>query len=363
MNYDIPQAAKEFFEANAQQPVDLISHIIMGNVGAVYTINCPYCAVTKSVPMLGTLQTDDLNFGFELECECGYTPSVDALYRDLMQARTSEKMCLRGTHGNKLLAESLAPLAESISDAELVPRVKRKEFESAIQSAAARSNIPKWAVGRLLELYMPSSPVTKAAASHYASVLRAFRFVDKAHTQCWIRSPALCCHVSGVSTPEMFGTLPRAQKKYRGFIKLVAQKDGSPVVPTSDADLFWHTHQLSPEPYRQYCNRTLGILMDHDDKERPGGRNDAFSKTNDLYVEKFGEEYDACLCWSCELERNDKEMGRKKCSPMSDSLEDWSRRVAVVFWKEVESRRKEGRKGLNRDGLEKVLRRGPQKVA
>lgn len=249
-----------------------------------------------------------------------------------------------------------------MSEAELASNRNPDQFVHTIHAAGARSNIPSWAVEGLLDLYIPTSPATKAASSHYASVLRSFRFVDKTHDQGWLRSPALYSVVH--SSPEdVVGTLPRGQQKYRGFLKLVRQADNGSVTPTTDIDLFWHTHQLSPGPYRQFCIRHVGRFMNHDDKVAEESLTRTFDNTQELYTQQFGGEYDGCLCWPCEMERNDRDTAGKGGLSVTEERHDWNRRVCVVFWQEVESRRQASRRGLDRTSLDKVLARGPQLAA
>ncbi|KAL4922702.1 hypothetical protein BDW62DRAFT_171583 [Aspergillus aurantiobrunneus] len=215
---------REFWDSISEEPANLITQLTTGNRDLVYyNIHCPYCEITKQAPILTTLQTDDINQGFELKCDCGYTPLVDALYRDLLRVQQTGEMCLRGTYLRRSLGDALRPLAASMSETELAPQSKPEQFFGAIHAAGARSNSLDWAVKRMLELYIPTSPITKAASAHYASVLRAFRFAGKMHDQCWLRSPALCYVASSSSAEDVVGTLFRGQQKYRGFLELVRQ--------------------------------------------------------------------------------------------------------------------------------------------
>ncbi|KAI2895594.1 hypothetical protein CBS76997_5796 [Aspergillus niger] len=360
--YCISSAAREFFEKTSGQSADLLEMLCTEEHQLVYDITCPYCHTTRQLPIIPTAQTEDINQGFELECDCGYTPSVDALRSDLLHLRQTRESRLRGTYSNPDLAQALYPLARALPIPILESNTKRETFLHAIHTASYESNTPQWAVKTLLSFYIPTSPVTKASSAHYSSVLRGMRFVDEMHKQCWLRSPALCVR-STTGPSELVGTLPRAQQKYRNFLDLAPPSNDISVTPTSDVNLFWHTHQLSPGPYRRFCIRHVGKFMDHNDKVVHENLNGSFEATQKAYWERFKGEYDACLCWPCELERNDQETTVSSDEILSNRQDyrDWVRRVIVVFWQEVEARREKGLPGLERKSLEEVLAKGPRR--
>ncbi|KAE8418962.1 hypothetical protein BDV36DRAFT_282547 [Aspergillus pseudocaelatus] len=352
LEYKIPSVAEDFFELITGQSVDLVEELVTTANLWVYRIRCPYCQITKKMPILNNVQTDDINQGFELECDCGYIPSVDALRHDLLHLQQTGNMCVRGTYSSSSLGHALR----------LLPFAKRDDLIRAIQAASSETSDSTWAVERLLSLYIPTSPVTKATSAHYSSVLRAMCFVDKMHQYCWLRSPALCYRANSNSISVSIGTLPRAQQKYQNFLQVARQPENIPITPTSDVGLFWHTHQLSPGPYRQFCIRQLGRFMDYDDKVAHEVLDKNFAATQDSYSRELSGEYDTCLCWACELEQNDHELAIDDpgISSGSDDLHEWARRVAVVFWKEVEDQRQRGQPGLARESLREVLARTRQ---
>ncbi|RAK91021.1 hypothetical protein BO79DRAFT_226185 [Aspergillus costaricaensis CBS 115574] len=363
--YCIPSAARDFFEKSSGQSADLLEELCNKTHPLVYDINCPYCHTTRNLPIIPTAQTEDINYGFELECDCGYAPSVDALRSDLLHLRQTRESRLRGTYSNPALAQALYPLSRALPLPILESCTTRERFLQAIHTASYESNTPKWAVETLLSLYTPTSPVTQASSAHYSSVLRGMRFVDEMHKQCWLRSPALCVQ-SPTNPSKLVGTLPRAQQKYRSFLKSARPSSNLSVTPAPDVDLFWHTHQLSPEPYRRFCIRHVGKSMDYSDKLIHENLSSSFKATQKAYSEKFKGEYDACLCWSCEIERNDQEVamsddGTPSASSKTQDYQEWARRVVVMFWQGVEARREKGLPGLKRESLEEVLAKGPRR--
>ncbi|OJZ86593.1 hypothetical protein ASPFODRAFT_187986 [Aspergillus luchuensis CBS 106.47] len=363
--YCMPSAARDFFEKTSGQSADLLEELCNETHPLVYHRNCPYCHTTRNLPIIPTAQTEDINQGFELECGCGYIPSVDALRSDLLHLRQTRESRLRGTYSNPALAQALYPLSRALPLPILETCTKRERFLQAIHTASYESNTPKWAVETLLSLYKPTSPVTQASSAHYSSVLRATCFIDEMHKKCWLRSPALCCQ-STTTPSKLIGTLPRAQQKYRNFLDLARLSNNLSVTPTSDVDLFWHTHQLSPEPYRRFCIRHVRKSMEYSDKVIHENLSSSFRATQKAYSERFKGEYDACFCWSCEIERNDQEVALSddEASSSASKTQDyqgWVRRVVVMFWQEVESRREKGLPGLKRESLEEVLAKGPRR--
>lgn len=107
--------------------------------------------------------------------------------------------------------------------------------------------------------------------------------------------------------------------------------------------------------------------MDHNDKVKHKNLSSSFKATQKAYSQHFRGEYDACLCWACELERNDQEVAMSdevsSASPLSKTqdYQEWARRVVVMFWQEVEARREKGLPGLKRESLEEVLAKGPRR--
>ncbi|PWY70060.1 hypothetical protein BO83DRAFT_448002 [Aspergillus eucalypticola CBS 122712] len=363
--YCISSAARDFFEKTSGQSADLLEELCNKAHPLVYDMNCPYCHTTRNLPIIPTAQTEDINQGFELGCDCGYAPSVDALRSDLLHLRQTRESRLRGTYSNPALAQALYPLSRALPLSILESCTTRERFLQAIHTASYESNTPKWAVETLLSFYTPTSPVTQASSAHYSSVLRATCFIDEMHKKCWLRSPALCCQ-STTTLSKLIGTLPRAQQKYRNFLKLAHPSNCLYVTPTSDVDLFWYTHQLSPEPYHRFCIRHVGKFMDHNDNVMHKNLSGSIKATQRAYSQLFKEEYDACLCWSCEIERNDQVVatsddGTSSASSRTQDYQGWVRRVVVMFWQEVEARREKGLPGLKKESLEEVLAKGPRR--
>jgi hypothetical protein len=101
----------------------------------------------------------------------------------------------------------------------------------------------------------------------------------------WIRSPA--CEY----------TLEQACDRYNNFLKLFQFYPNQILVPTLDIDIAWHTHQLSAINYRKATEKICGRFIDHDDKLGQGTLDTGWDTTKKLYKERFGKEYDKCLCW------------------------------------------------------------------
>ncbi|KAJ1929096.1 hypothetical protein IWQ60_001456, partial [Tieghemiomyces parasiticus] len=69
------------------------------------------------------------------------------------------------------------------------------------------------------------------------------------------------CHIPW-NNPESLGV---AIKRYKCFMSLMCNFPKSAKVPTIDIDLVWHTHQLHPALYYDFCFRHTRRFIDHDD--------------------------------------------------------------------------------------------------
>ncbi|KAK5988536.1 Glycine-rich domain-containing 1-like protein [Cladobotryum mycophilum] len=120
------------------------------------------------------------------------------------------------------------------------------------------------------------------------AVVRQAEFVDKMNNHLWIRSPAL------------EGTMRRAIDRYDKFLVLLKSKSKTPVVPTLDVDIVWHTHQCSPAQYSSGMKAMVGRFINHDDTIVKEVLGDGFDLTRKMYRIRFGKEYTVCGCWDCE---------------------------------------------------------------
>jgi hypothetical protein len=77
--------------------------------------------------------------------------------------------------------------------------------------------------------------------------------------------------------------------RYRKFMRLIDK--GACLVPTLDIDLGWHTHQLSPAQYRQWCLTHLGGFVDHDDRASLEECNEGLVQTILVWEEAYGAHY------------------------------------------------------------------------
>src|SRR5208282_4887806 len=86
---------------------------------------------------------------------------------------------------------------------------------------------------------------------------------------------------SGIDTPF---ALFKANTRYHKFLLLMNRKTASKkninLVPTLDIDLCWHTHQLVPVPYRNWCIEHLGTAINHDDTIGRGDLNIGLRETS-----------------------------------------------------------------------------------
>lgn len=98
----------------------------------------------------------------------------------------------------------------------------------------------------------------------------------------------------GIDSPD---ALNRATDRYHRFLMLLPklEKPGHKVrphlVPTLDIDLCWHTHQLFPHAYREWCFTHLGRAINHDDTIGKKGLKDGLRHTSLAWSEAYNEPY------------------------------------------------------------------------
>jgi len=97
---------------------------------------------------------------------------------------------------------------------------------------------------------------------------------------------------SGIDTPF---ALFKANTRYHKFLLLMNRKTASKkninLVPTLDIDLCWHTHQLVPVPYRNWCIEHLGTAINHDDTIGRGDLNIGLRETSLAWYDTYREPY------------------------------------------------------------------------
>jgi hypothetical protein len=98
---------------------------------------------------------------------------------------------------------------------------------------------------------------------------------------------------------DCFHSLQNARMRYhQWFALLKSPRSGSGgkvmLVPTLDIDLVWHTHQLNPQRYSDWCNDTVKRFIDHDDNVPKGKLDKQLQKTSLLWYDTYKEPYMVC---------------------------------------------------------------------
>jgi len=86
--------------------------------------------------------------------------------------------------------------------------------------------------------------------------------------------------------------------RYHKFLFLMAtlkkmSKSHLLLVPTLDIDLAWHTHQLFPQPYREWCIQNIGKPINHDDTMKPADGRRWIRSTSLAWLKTYNEPYTA----------------------------------------------------------------------
>jgi Glycine-rich domain-containing protein-like len=136
-----------------------------------------------------------------------------------------------------------------------------------------------------------------------ASIYEAIHFDPAAavHRQACFGSKMI--QFGWLHSPKLLFTLQRARKRYLNFFSLIAE-GAERIVPALDIDLVWHTHQLSPAEYTVFSKAvTHGRFIDHNDMAEEGDIISGGLMTQNLYLNRFREEYLVCHSWYCEASR------------------------------------------------------------
>lgn len=90
------------------------------------------------------------------------------------------------------------------------------------------------------------------------------------------------------------GTVLRAERGYRQFLKLSAKYPSVAIVPGEEVDQFWHTHILDTQRYASDCERLFGFVLHHNPYVGIEGADDEAhlhelaAATGELMAREFG---------------------------------------------------------------------------
>ncbi|KAF8544408.1 hypothetical protein BDD12DRAFT_873115 [Trichophaea hybrida] len=353
LSYTLPSEAEEFFKVSTSQNPDLFSQLKDASVSTprlpLLEISCPACESEHEIQITpsGT-QTGWLDPAFRLSCSCGFLINHDALCAERLRQDIKQVLSggpgIRGTFSPPFTQGTTVNTQLKQYYVTTAPTVQSHPTVTSLLLPLGKT------ANAITPFYLPASPQSSSCISLTAAVLRQGTFIDKMHHFLWLRSPTLSA-----------GTLPRAQIKYSNFFALFKMFPGETMVPTLDVDLFWHSHQLTPARYYTYCFLAAGRFIDHDDKLPTGILDDGFERTGQRYWNAFSSEYGGCLCWACELEWDEEDLGQRGWWDNRRGAKrrrEWERRVTVAFWREVEKRRRDGGAPVGLSGLQKVLKDG-----
>lgn len=99
--------------------------------------------------------------------------------------------------------------------------------------------------------------------------------------------------------PWSFEQCENGEREYKRFLTLVRFNPQKEIVPTKQMDKFWHQHILDTRTYLDDCIKVFGYFVHHfpyfgiygeDDR---ANLNKEFKKTEELYLETFGESMDS----------------------------------------------------------------------
>ncbi|CAG8693780.1 11996_t:CDS:2, partial [Ambispora leptoticha] len=123
-----------------------------------------------------------------------------------------------------------------------------KKHADSLKSSRKLKDVRNEIIERIIFAYMDiPAPFSIDLVS---AVKRQRNFTNKAVNNSWIN----CMTVQS-----------NAIERYHKFINLQKDYTGTLFVPTLDIDLAWHTHVLHPSLYRNFTNKHMGRMINHDD--------------------------------------------------------------------------------------------------
>ncbi|KAK4225451.1 hypothetical protein QBC38DRAFT_511085 [Podospora fimiseda] len=223
------------------------------------------------------------------------------------------------------LAKSLSNLAFCATQTTIEPT--SPDSAPAIESLtiAEMASTPLFDSNLSLLTLLRTIPDFSSPSPLVSNVQRQSLFVDKMHRQLWIRSPSA------------HGTLSRAIDRYERFIKLFSLYPKTMLVPTLDIDLVWHTHQLSAEQYETYMRERTGRYINHDDTIQKNTLGNGMDRTANIWRVEFGEDYEGCRCWDCEVLKDELERDEEDVEKLVERVKS-----TVEYYRVVEIARRKG---------------------
>lgn len=159
-------------------------------------------------------------------------------------------------------------------------------LNNGIFSKSRALEIARMRTDVLMRYYIDSHPLTDFSLDLVAAARRQESFIDEMENLGWLANEG-----TGVDTAG----LVNATTRYRLWLVILGSNPDLFLSPTLDIDLLWHTHQLSQYYYTD-CNLILGKFLDHDDKVEKGDLKDAFQRTADVWMMRYGQPYSLCGC-------------------------------------------------------------------
>lgn len=120
-----------------------------------------------------------------------------------------------------------------------------------------------------------------------AACLRQRQFIGKITS----RDQGLYDGGNGLCNYSALCTAVSRYQKFMPLLKRTSFERTTPLVPTLDIDLCWHTHQLSPNCYDTWCVREIGRSINHDDTIGESTLAQGFTKTSSAWFSTYHEKY------------------------------------------------------------------------
>ncbi|RIB01904.1 hypothetical protein C2G38_2229336 [Gigaspora rosea] len=265
------ERSKQFWEENTKQP-----WILDPNDTSDFELVCPWCSTTLMITANNYVKLMRNPKDSEKRCDkCKFKLSIESLSAkrfmdDIQKYNDGKKVYIAGTLVSTVNGEYNEEKA--ISDSDYLFDLTSTPWKKLLDKINKNPENCNWT---------KSVKCIKSQVFHlkyaylFKNVLRQREFTNKMVNNSWINDSAV---------------QSQATIRYNKFLLL--QKDAkSCLVPTLDIDLCWHTHMLHAPLYRNFTNKHINRIINHDDTLSKSTLANGFAKTSSTWYKKFNEPY------------------------------------------------------------------------
>jgi hypothetical protein len=270
------------------------------NPNSIVLYNCPYCMklCNSTAENLEKLSTEKSTFSIQCS-ECSIEHSANSIsakrfLNDCASLMQDSNLTLSGMHFPRKEYESTI---ESIHISNHLFQGKDDSFREYVRVMSSCPQIPcHWktifTTFQDSELQMRSFRVRRYFLLFIRSIVSEYRgFVHPfslSLVAAVLRQRSFSVKITNIQMDKV--QLQQARIRYERWFSLLSNQNHM-LVPTLDIDLVWHTHQLFPSDYLNWCFRQANRFIDHDDNVETSKLDSSLERTALAWYGKFKEPY------------------------------------------------------------------------